>query len=525
MKLKRVFKTIVILVMIIILLAPMSYGFNLNLNIKERIEKRKEEKEREEEKISFSEQIEAEEGSMFDKIIAQCIGGIAGTVLTIATGDTFGVGFKNYDRLIFNRGIVNNSMEPFTSGMWASVLGWYRVFAAISGVLILIATFILAYKIIYAGVNTMKNNEAKESLMRLLFGGCAIALGPFFVRFLLFINNSLVGVLVNSDMSTLNGKLGEGMMTSIKTGNALTTAIVISMFVYLYIKINIKFIIREFTIIIFTIFTPVACGLWIINKNVTAASIWAGQIFMNIFMQFVYCFLFLIYLEFLPSTDSWATSLIWAMMIMPLADTLLNCLQNLTSRIAGLDNEQMTGRVFGAAGMLGYGMSAIKEQFASRNNYKSDNEQSSNSTGGGLNSFIGRVKNVVNPQMNLSDSVDYNGNYNPIRDNISRTTRLENTDVKRIENSNSEQMSRGTVSKVGAFTKGVVKTGYKVGKAYYKVGETMVEGNFNKPQRNNKKNTSNIQQTKQNIQNLEYMNQIKKPIEEKGDKDEKETKT
>lgn len=115
-------------------------------------------------------------------------------------------------------------------------------------------------------------------------------------------NNSLVHLLVTASKSgTLEGSLGNSMLTSIRTGNAITTALVISMFIYLFVKLNIKFIVRQFTIIIFSIFTPIACGLWIINKNVTAASIWAGQIIMNIFMQFVYCFLFLIYLAFLPS--------------------------------------------------------------------------------------------------------------------------------------------------------------------------------------------------------------------------------
>ena len=91
------------------------------------------------------------------------------------------------------------------------------------------------------------------------------------------------------------------MLTSIKTGNAITTALVIAMFIYLFVKLNIKFIVRQFTIIIFTIFTPIAAALWIVNKNVTAAAIWGGQIIMNIFMQFIYCFLFLIYLAFLPA--------------------------------------------------------------------------------------------------------------------------------------------------------------------------------------------------------------------------------
>ena len=160
---------------------------------------------------------------------------------------------------------------------------------------------------INAGMNTTRKNEVKENLMRLCFGGVAIALAPLFIRFLLYMNNSLVYLLVTAaNTGTLDATLGNSMLTSIKTGNAISTALVIAMFIYLFVKLNIKFIVRQFTIIIFTIFTPIAAGLWIINKNVTAASIWAGQIIMNIFMQFIYCFLFLIYLAFLPSGGGWA---------------------------------------------------------------------------------------------------------------------------------------------------------------------------------------------------------------------------
>lgn len=211
-------------------------------------------------------------------------------------------GFKDYDTLIFNNNNSNDSLSPFTEELWNKTMDWYKVFAIISGTLILIAVFILSYKIMVAGMNTAKKNEAKESLTRLCFGGVAIAFAPLFIRFLLFMNNSLVHLLVTaSNSGTLEGSLGNSMLTSIRTGNAITTALVIAMFIYLFVKLNIKFIIRQFTIIIFTIFTPIAAGLWIINKNVTAASIWAGQIIMNIFMQFIYCFLFLIYLAFLPS--------------------------------------------------------------------------------------------------------------------------------------------------------------------------------------------------------------------------------
>lgn len=251
--------------------------------------------------VNFKDQIQKEEGSLFEKIIAECIGGIAQTVLDFTTSDTANVGFKDYDTLIFNNNEENDSLSPFSQELWDKTMDWYRIFAIISGSLILIAVFMLSFKIINAGMNTARKNEVKDSLLRLLFGGIAISLAPMFIRFLLFLNNSLVHLLVTAAHGSLEGLLGNSMLTSIRTGNAITTALVIAMFIYLFVKINIKFIVRQFTIIIFTIFTPVACGLWIINKNVTAASIWAGQIIMNIFMQFIYCFLFLIYLAFLPS--------------------------------------------------------------------------------------------------------------------------------------------------------------------------------------------------------------------------------
>ena len=298
------------------------------------------------------------------------------------------------------------------------------------------------------------------------------------------------------------------MLTSISTGNAIATALVIAMFIYLFVKLNIKFIVRQFTIIIFTIFTPVAAGLWIINKNVTAASIWAGQIIMNIFMQFIYCFLFLIYLAFLPSGSGWAVSLIWAMMILPLADALQNCFQNLTSRIAGVDNEQMTNRVIGMGAMLGFGLGAIKEQF----NSPSSNNNNGNGNNGGLKGFIDRAKSVVNPSMNLSPEKDYNGNVNPIRTVLPKEN--TNTNTNNVNNNisiptsngkNKESISNGTASTPKSVVGKVAKTGFQATKAYLSVGAKMAEGDFSSYKGSNKQMSK-----KSNYQNVEYMQNIQK---------------
>ena len=214
----KLFKSLVIVITILFLFSPISFGAE----------------------VDFKEQIKSEEGSLFEKIIAECIGGIAQTILNFVTLDTLGVGFKDYDTLIFNDNAQNDSLSPFTQELWNKTMAWYKIFAIISGSLILIAVFILSYQVMSAGMNTVKKNEAKDTLMRLCFGGIAIAFAPLFIRFLLFLNNSLVNLLITAtNGGTLDGLLGNDVLTSIRTGNAIATALVISMFIYLFVKLNI----------------------------------------------------------------------------------------------------------------------------------------------------------------------------------------------------------------------------------------------------------------------------------------------
>lgn len=200
---KNVFKSIVIIIAILFLFDSVSFA-----------------------DTDFKKQIKAEDGSTFEKIIAGMIGGIAQTVFDFSTNDSIGVGFKDYDDLIFNKN--NDELYPFTDELWSKTMKWYKIFSIVSESLILLTTVILAYKIITAGNSVTRKKDAKESLLRLVLGGILIPMAPLFIKFLLFV------------------------------------------------KLNIKFIIRQFTLIVFTIFIPFSVGLWIINKNSTAISIWVG---------------------------------------------------------------------------------------------------------------------------------------------------------------------------------------------------------------------------------------------------------
>lgn len=187
-------------------------------------------------------------------------------------------------------------------------------------------------------------------------------------------------------------------------------------------------------------------------------------------------------------------------MILPLADALQNCFQNLTSRIAGIDNEQMTNRVMGIGSMMGFGLGAIKEQF--KTPYSNSSNNNGNNEGGenGLKGFVSRAKSVVNPSTNLSDEKDYDGNINPIRNVIPK--------------SNEKILTNGVNKNIAS---NIVTKGFNTTKAYLEIGSNLVEGNFNN---NQYKSSTHI---KRNFQNSEYINKVTNNnanIEKSGDKNE-----
>lgn len=381
-------------------------------------------------------------------------------------------GFKKYDELVFGNNQTN--ISPFTEENWNLVMKWYWIIAGITGGPILIAIVILAWKMIVAGISPDKRNEVKDNIMRLFFGAASIGVAPIFVKFMLMLNNSLVKIIVLNAHGSLDDLLGNSLLTSINTGNAIATAIVIAMFAYLFVKINIKFIIRQFTLIVFTIFTPIVAVFWIINKRTIASSIWFGQIIINAFMQFVYAFLFLIYLSFLPESAGWAVSLLWAMMILPLADALQNTMQNLVSRIAGVNNEELANRGIGMGVAMGYTLKSIAYQF------KGDN---TNKTEG--NNLVNRIVNRTSTKTIAKpiEGVSYESNSKNIMENakpINQTNITNNTE----KTQNTTTIGKEVKNEISNSSSGI-KRAFNVGKEFMNLGMYMAEGKNFKTNENN----------------------------------------
>lgn len=161
--------------------------------------------------------VKEEEGGFFEKIIAEMIAGLTDAVYGLATKESVGLNFKEYDELIFNKNVDVTSTSPFNSETWDLIMKWYAIIASVASALIIIAVVVSSYKVIVSSVNVEKRKEAKDSILRLALGGFAILLTPLFIRLLLLINNTLVSALTQLANSNLNDFMGEGVMRSITT--------------------------------------------------------------------------------------------------------------------------------------------------------------------------------------------------------------------------------------------------------------------------------------------------------------------
>lgn len=203
------------------------------------------------------------------------------------------------------------------------------------------------------------------------------------------------------------------------------------------------------------------------------------------------------------------------MMLLPLADVLQNCLQNLTSRIAGMNNEQMSNRVMGMGTMLGFGMGAIKEQFKSPIEKVKNSNNTDNNSSGGFKGFVSRAKSVISPSMNLSPEKDYNGNVNPIRDVLPKEKTINSKDDNKNNNINANKNDNENSSNknskktnVKSVIGKVAKTGISATKAYLEVGAKMAEGDFSNSTYKTNKNSINNNLKNTTLQNTEYINKM-----------------
>jgi hypothetical protein len=301
--------------------------------------------------------IEDEKGTMFEKILAKMIVSVGVGIRNF--GFTI-LDFKDLDTLIFNKGVENP--EILFGQEWNDTMNfWFKTMQKLILPLILIAVVVTGLRFVKASTNPRAREDAIKATERLFFSCIILLFVPIFINTMLKINNYLVSSisLLISDLAD-NGSLEDSMglsgnmIENLKTGSPLLTAVVILMFAGIEFRLNIMFFMRMFSITVLYIFTPFVAALWAIEKTVNAAGIWIGEMISNIFMQFAYAFVFMVFLAFAPYMGTGGT-IISVMIIISVAEMLRNSVQNLWIRLSGLDE---AGASLKATGVLG-GIAAL----------------------------------------------------------------------------------------------------------------------------------------------------------------------
>lgn len=262
-------------------------------------------------------------------------------------------GFESLDNLIYKPKNEGKTVPPFTKEEWNAISGLYYMLLGLTGPLmvLMVGRSIILY--IKNASEPQKLVEVKEDMKRWGFclllsaGGLLLCQAVFeFAAYLSTILYARCDALGIVGEKTFWGSVSTtGIVSTIKTGNIFTTAIVKFMMAALTFKVNVSFMARKWVLIIMTGSTPLIAALWGINKKVQAFDVWMGEIVTNAAMALAYGITFAGLSLVLRGKQNFVFIIIGMSMAIKLADVLRNLLQGLFTRMAGVDelNEGLGG--------------------------------------------------------------------------------------------------------------------------------------------------------------------------------------
>lgn len=301
-----------------------------------------------------------DKGGMFERAIAEVFNGLA-RVFEVLIGSA---GLKTINEVIFpssDQEVSLESPQPWDASRWQLLDRLYLSFFAATFPLCLIVVVLTALKMIRAGAlgNSQERSESMETIWRWVMAVVIIFATPLMLRAMFFLDNALVEAFrgATSSLSAANMKVldGSSAVVNLRTGSVLGTAIVKFYLLGVEFWLNIIFYIRDWVLMTFYIFTPVMVWLWALNKNITAYSVWFGELLTNSFLHSAYALAFCVIVTFLSAEANipWPQKVVGATMLITLGGVLRNLLQDIWTRLSGVQEESVAGRVMGVLGFGG----------------------------------------------------------------------------------------------------------------------------------------------------------------------------
>jgi len=283
--------------------------------------------------------------------------------------------FKPLNQLFFEG-------NPFSDKEMDFILKFYWIVASVSSVFIIILAGKTAIKLMFSGITASERVSLTKEITTWFMALLVIATAPWILylmceffslltKWLQSTINSSFSYTTNSNktFSTIidvfglhydESKTAEEIAqdnTIIDTffyqvcgSNPANTIIMKALYLPLWAKINIVFMVRKFILGIFFLFTPVAILMWGIKRDSMLLDVWFGEILTNAAMAFFYAFTYMATVHIFTAAGwtGWAFGFIAMYSIPKIADTLRNLLQNMFERWAGIDELNLARPALGS---------------------------------------------------------------------------------------------------------------------------------------------------------------------------------
>lgn len=308
-------------------------------------------------------------------------------------------GFQQLNTLFFDA-------NPFSAEQYRFLMKFYWLVVLVSSALIVLMVGRSAIKLMYSGLSAKQRTSTMEEIQNWFYVILLIAVAPWIVLYLFrlfdllgtwlytladssfgYTNNAntnatafaqMFGLGISESDVAKNGVI-DIFAQSIGASNPLNTAIAKLIYIMLYFKINMVFLVRKYVLGIFFLFTPIAVTMWGIKKDSHIVNVWFGEILTNTSVGFFYAFTFMATMHVFTATGftGWLGGIIAMYSIPKIADVLRNLLQNYFERLSGVDEYSLANPVLGSGFAMMTGMrNAFTRTFSTGRSYIGSNSNS-----------------------------------------------------------------------------------------------------------------------------------------------------
>lgn len=197
------------------------------------------------------------------------------------------LGLYDVTELVYNKGIRGTQLYnegTMTNDWWAIVLRYHVIFQIIAWAVIAIAILKVLLQLNLSTINPQVRMSIMETIQKFFIVGFFLALCIPFVRFLVSLNNSIVGIFASQvDLDKWN-EVSTG-------GNVLVSLLIQFVFLGIFIYLNFIYIMRSIMIALLTASSPIfIVSMAFSSRGKGLFDNWLKELSANIFLQGFHAF-------------------------------------------------------------------------------------------------------------------------------------------------------------------------------------------------------------------------------------------